>query len=198
MIAWPARVGGLGADETGPVRWRLPGVARHAAEQPEGGTFEAVILPHLDAAHNLARWLVRDANLAEDVVQDGVVRALSYFATFRGGDGRAWLMRIVRNVAYTALASRQPGPLPEDLPELPDPADNPEMTLARRQAVASMEQALAALPVELRECLVLRELEELSYKDIAHVVGLPVGTVMSRLWRARQALMRMPVEGPDQ
>ena len=145
--------------------------ARYGEAGRTGTASRLSVLPHLDAAHNLARWLVRDASLAEDVVQDGVVRALSYFASFRGGDGRAWLMRIVRNVAYTALAARQPGPLPEDFPDVPDPADNPEATLARQQAVATMEQALAALPIELRECLVLREMEEMSYKDIAHVAG---------------------------
>nr|WP_256366972.1 sigma-70 family RNA polymerase sigma factor [Acidisphaera sp. L21] len=155
------------------------------------------MLPHLNAAHNLARWLVRDPALAEDVVQDGMVRALAYFPSFRGGDGRAWLMRIVRNVAYTMLSARQPSTGAADIAELdlPDPADNPEIALTRRQAVDSMQAALAALPLDLRECIVLRELEELSYKDIAQIVGVPVGTVMSRLWRARQMLMNASVEG---
>ena len=178
------RIGGAGT-----VKWRLS----RPALPPDHAAFETAVLPHLNAAHNLGRWLVRDPSLAEDVVQDGMVRALAYFATFRGGDARAWLMQIVRNVAYTALAARPMAELPEIDPA--DPADDPEAALARRQSAATLDQALAALPVELRECLVLRELEELSYKEIAHVVGVPVGTVMSRLWRARQALMRP--EGQD-
>ncbi len=164
--------------------------------------FEGAVLPHLDAAYNLARWLVRDPTLAEDVVQDATVRALSHFAAYRGGNGRAWLLRIVRNAAYDALASRKrdsagslddPGPRSDGEPpalQVADPADNPEASLAQRQAAATLERALAALPVELRECLVLRELEELSYKEVAGVTGLPIGTVMSRLWRARQTLMQ--------
>jgi RNA polymerase sigma-70 factor, ECF subfamily len=183
------------------VKWRLlPGPA-HTSAARDAATFEQVVLPHLDSAHNLARWLVRDASLAEDVVQDAMLRALAYFSTFRGGDARAWLMRIVRNVAYGALSARQAhtGPsldtvvsdAPCDPPALrvPDPADDPEAALTRRQNLEQLEYALAALPTELRECLVLRELEELSYKEIAHVTEVPVGTVMSRLWRARQALM---------
>lgn len=168
---------------------------------PDAGRFEQVVLPHLDSAHNLARWLVRDASLAEDVVQDAVLRALGYFSTYRGGDARAWLLRIVRNAAYGALAARRGtavrldgGGLDPagDSPALqvPDPADDPEASLARREDFDRLDRALEALPLELRECLVLRELEGLSYKEIGHVSGLPIGTVMSRLWRARQALMR--------
>ena len=158
------------------------------------------MLPHLDAAHNLARWLVRDASLAEDVVQDAMVRALGYFDSYRGGDPRAWLLRIVRNAAYTALTARHrgaevplappPGAEDDDLPEhvLPDPGDTPEAALARVEDCETISRALSSLPLDLRECLVLRELEELSYKEIAEVTGVPVGTVMSRLFRARQAL----------
>ena len=169
---------------------------------PDAGRFEQVVLPHLDSAHNLARWLVRDASLAEDVVQDAVLRALGYFSSYRGGDARAWLLRIVRNAAYGALAARRgrevrlddgagPGPA-DDSPALqvPDPADDPEAALARRQGLERLDRVLEALPIELRECLVLRELEGLSYKEIGQVAGVPIGTVMSRLWRARQALMR--------
>lgn len=175
----------------------LPGMAE----------FDQVVLPHLDAAHNLARWLVEDATLAEDVVQDAALRALSYFSSYRGGDARAWLLRIVRNTAYGALAARQRGgttSLNDTKPEadgehpalqVPDPADDPEAALARREGFAGLDRALAALPVELREYLILRELEELSYKEIAHVTGVPIGTVMSRLWRARRALMHGQAEG---
>jgi len=175
---------------------------------PDAGRFEQVVLPHLDPAHNLARWLVRDASLAEDVVQDAVLRALSAFASYRGGDARAWLLRIVRNRAYDALAARRgrdvrlddSGPGTGDDPpalQVPDPADDPEAALARREGLERLDRALEVLPVELRECLVLRELEGLSYKEIGHVAGIPIGTVMSRLWRARQALMSGQAEaGP--
>jgi RNA polymerase sigma-70 factor (ECF subfamily) len=173
----------------------LPGVA----------DFEQVVLPHLDAAYNLARWLAGDATLAQDIVQDAVMRALGYFGSFRGGDARAWLLRIVRNTAYTALAARKDrgaasldavGPDGEaPALQVRDPADDPEAALARQEGAAQLNRALAALPLELRECLVLRELQELSYKEIGHVTGVPVGTVMSRLWRARQALMGSQAEG---
>ncbi|MBV9653145.1 MAG: sigma-70 family RNA polymerase sigma factor [Acetobacteraceae bacterium] len=169
--------------------------------------FERVVLPHLDAAHNLARWLVADATLAEDIVQDAALRAFSYFSSYRGGDAKAWLLRIVRNLAYTALdARRRAGTTSlddgttadgEDHPamQVPDAADDPEASLARREGFARLDRALATLPADLRECLVLRELEELSYKEVAQVTGVPVGTVMSRLWRARQALMQSGTEG---
>jgi RNA polymerase sigma factor (sigma-70 family) len=169
--------------------------------------FEQVVLPHLNAAHNLARWLVGDATLAEDVVQDAVLRALSYFGSYRGGDGRAWLLRIVRNAAYGALAARRrsgaaslddvglTGDGESMAMQVTDPADDPEAALVRREGFARLDRALAALPAELRECLVLRELEELSYKEVAHITGVPIGTVMSRLWRARQALMGGQAKG---
>ncbi|KAA5608190.1 sigma-70 family RNA polymerase sigma factor [Rhodovastum atsumiense] len=175
---------------------------------PEPGGFEALVLPHFDAAYNLGRWLMQDAALAEDVVQEAMLRAFAHFASYRGGDARAWLLRIVRNVAYTALAARRRGATTSldagagpdgdgEAPALqvPDPADDPETRLARREALAGLDRALAALPVELRECLVLRELEELSYRQVAQVTGVPVGTVMSRLWRARRALLQAQAEG---
>jgi RNA polymerase sigma-70 factor (ECF subfamily) len=155
---------------------------------------EQVILPHLDAAYNLARWLVRDPVLAEDAVQDAAVRALSYFASFKGGDARAWLLRIVRNSALSLLAARRQGATTSlddgatEHGEIADTADDPEAALVRREGYARLDEALAALPAELRECLVLHELEELSYKQVAEITGVPIGTVMSRLWRARRAL----------
>src|ERR1700722_16001381 len=174
----------------------------HGMTLPGPGDFEQVVLPHLNAAHNLARWLVGDATLAEDVVQDAALRALSYFGSYRGGDGRAWLLRIVRNAAYGALAARRSNGaagLTADgestARQIADPADDPEAALVRREGFARLDQALAALPAELRECLVLRELEELSYKEVAHITGVPIGTVMSRLWRARQALMGSQAKG---
>ena len=158
-----------------------------------GSAFDQAVLPHLDSAYNFARWLVRDPSLAEDVSQEALLRALRHFASFRGGDARAWLLRIVRNAAYDALAARRAAPVagaPGD--DLPDPGDDPETAMTRHQRAACLEQRLSALPVELRECLVLRELEELSYKEIAIVAGVPIGTVMSRLWRARQVLIGPP------
>ena len=165
------------------------------------GTFEQIVLPHLDAAYNLARWIVRDPTLAEDVVQDAAVRALSYFATYKGGDARSWLLRIVRNAAYTTMAGRRQGIMTSldegEHPglEIADTADDPEAALGRLQGFARLDDALAALPPELRECLVLHELEELSYKQVAQITGVPIGTVMSRLWRARRALISRHAEG---
>jgi RNA polymerase sigma-70 factor, ECF subfamily len=153
----------------------------------------AALLPHLDAAMSLARWLLRDRAAAEDAVQDALVRALTYGASHRGDNPRAWLLRIVRNTAHDRLArerGRQEGPL-EEAGGLHDPAPDPEAVLAGREGADRLASALAALPAELRECLVLREIEELSYRDIARITEVPVGTVMSRLFRARQALSRL-------
>jgi RNA polymerase sigma-70 factor, ECF subfamily len=164
--------------------------------------FEQVMLPHLDAAHNLARWLVRDPSIAEDVVQDAYERAWKYFASFRGGSGRAWLLQIVRNVAYSMLKARRRGmevslssgtrAADEDGVDmdLPDSSPGPEATLAQRQELAALDDALNALPVAWRECLILREVEALPYKEMARIMDVPIGTVMSRLSRARQALQR--------
>ena len=150
--------------------------------------YEKVVLPHLDAGTNLARWLTRDRVLAQDVVQDAALRALRYFGSFRGGDARAWFLRIVRNAALEALAGRAAtDPLTDEAPA--DTSNNPEAALARVQDAERLTRALAAVPIDLRECLVLRELEELSYKQIAEITGAPIGTVMSRLWRARKLLI---------
>jgi RNA polymerase sigma-70 factor, ECF subfamily len=169
--------------------------------------FDRVILPHLDAAYNLALWLVRDRAAAEDIVQDAFLRALQYFPSFRGGDGRAWVLQIVRNTTYSALKTRRAvtevslgsGAGEADGEgfglDVPDPGPDPEATLAKCQDLALLDAALDALPIELRECLVLRELEQLSYKDIAQITQVPIGTVMSRLWRARQMLMRLQAAG---
>ena len=120
----------------------------------EAAGYQWIVLPHLDAAYNLARWLTRDAVLAQDVVQDAALRALRYFPSFRGGDGRAWFMRIVRNAAHETLASRHHAATDTLDDELPgDPADNPEAALGKRQDGEALARALAALPVELRECL---------------------------------------------
>jgi RNA polymerase sigma-70 factor (ECF subfamily) len=162
-----------------------------------GVEFEAVVLPHLDAAYNLARWLTRNPADAEDVVQEAVLRAATYFASFRGANARAWLLQIVRNTAYAsralvrgavtvALPGEEAGaPI---APELIDSGDDPETALLKREDSARVTRLLAALPVELRETLVLREIEELAYKEIAQITQAPIGTVMSRLWRARRML----------
>jgi RNA polymerase sigma-70 factor, ECF subfamily len=157
--------------------------------------FEAAVLPHLDAAYNLARWLTRSPADAEDVVQEAVLRATQYFAGFRGENPRAWLLQIVRNIAFTPRTLVRHGkavPLPEDgesgAMALIDGGDTPEAALLRREDRTRVRRAIASLPLELREVLVLRELEELAYKEIAGITDVPVGTVMSRLFRARQLL----------
>jgi RNA polymerase sigma-70 factor (ECF subfamily) len=181
------------------VRTRNLPLSEQTSDEWPTTTLEQIVLPHLDAAHNLARWLLGDAARAEDVVQDAVLRAITYFHSYRGGDAKAWFLQIVRNTAYSATAARRKSaevPFDDSLDtegptlELPDPAPNPEATLDQRQQRMQLDEALSALPVALRECLVLRELEELSYKDIVRITGLPMGTVMSRLWRARQMLLR--------
>jgi RNA polymerase sigma-70 factor (ECF subfamily) len=170
--------------------------------QGRHGHLEQVMLPHLDAAHNLARWLVRDPSIAEDVVQDAYERACKYFAGFRGGSGRSWLLQIVRNAAYSMLKAQQrrmevslsSGTRAADEDgvdmDLPDSSPGPEAALAQRQDLAALDDALNALPVAWRECLILREVEALSYKEMARIMEVPIGTVMSRLARARQALQR--------
>ena len=161
------------------------------------------MLPHLDAAYNLARWLMRDRAAAEDVVQDAMLRALTYYASFRGANPRAWLLQIVRNAAY-ASNRVDPGlrlvPLDDgDLGEtLAAHDDDPEAALIKARGSRQVRDLVAALPVELREPLVLREVEELSYKEIAAVTQTPIGTVMSRLFRARQLVIRMAGEGVGQ
>lgn len=165
--------------------------------------FAAVALPHLDAAFNLARWLTGSRADAEDVVQEAMVRALTYFPTYRGGSSRAWILQIVRNTAYGALKARRGERMagytglaePAAIEEVPDPTDDPEKALIMSDDLARIDTLIAGLPLELRETLVLRELEELSYRDIAQVTAVPIGTVMSRLWRARRMLAQAAAAG---
>ena len=164
---------------------------------PRDDSFERVVLPHLDAAYNLARWLMRDREAAEDVLQEAMVRALTYFAGFKGVNPRAWLLQIVRNTAYGSMALNrgvETVPINDDSGEgmaaLVSRDDDPETALLRTRESRQVRALIAELPVELRETLVLREFEELSYKDIAEATQTPIGTVMSRLWRARQLLAR--------
>lgn len=165
--------------------------------------FAAVALPHLDAAFNLARWLTGSVADAEDIVQEAMVRALTYFPSFRGGSSRAWILQIVRNTAYGALKARRGeriaghGDLDEagGIEDIPDLADSPEKSLILADDLRRIDGLIGGLPLELRETLVLRELEELSYREIAHVTAVPIGTVMSRLWRARKMLVKAAAEG---
>jgi RNA polymerase sigma factor (sigma-70 family) len=150
------------------------------------------MLPHLDAAYNLARWLTGSPQDAEDAVQDAYVRALTFFDGFRGEDGRAWLLTIIRNTCYDWLRKNrknlQLAGSPEELASAPDLAPGPEAEQLRNADRRMVQEALDALPAEYREVLVLRELEEMSYKQIARVTEMPIGTVMSRLARARKRL----------
>jgi RNA polymerase sigma-70 factor (ECF subfamily) len=161
----------------------------HSADtQP--GSFDEIILPHLDAAHNLARWLVRGSDHAEDVVQEACLRAFRYFGTFRGGNPRAWLLTIVRTTAFRWLQKNRAQQLAaefnEEIHSEGCESLSPETVLLQRADAQLLEQAMDCLPERFREVLVLRELEGLSYKDIAEVVGVPMGTVMSTLSRARE------------
>ena len=156
------------------------------------GEFEEVVLPHLDAANNLARWLVRKPQDAEDVVQEACLRAVRFFGGYRGGDARAWLLRIVRNTAYSLLKRTRPSELNEEFDEAihTRAANQPdaEMAAARQIDSRRLQQALEVIPVHFREALILRELEGLSYKEIAEVMEIPIGSVMSALARGRERL----------
>jgi RNA polymerase sigma-70 factor (ECF subfamily) len=175
------------------------------AEKPDAraaGRFEALALPHLDAAYNLARWLSGSASDADDIVQKAYLRALRFFDGFRGENARAWLLAIVRNTWLTEWWRRSDAadgtPFDEashglyDEAHLPgwdetSPGD-PEMLAVRRDECALVREALASLPVVFREVLVLREIEDMSYREIETIVGVPAGTVMSRLARGRRML----------
>ena len=167
----------------------------------ENALFEQAILPHLDAAYNLARWLAGNEPDARDLVQESCLRALRSFARFRGGDARSWLLTIVRHAAYTALrkrGAREQFLDSEMLEAVPDPAPNVEQILERAADIEVVRAAIAQLPDEFREVIVLREMENLSYKEVADVVGVPIGTVMSRLARGRRALQQILLGGRDQ
>lgn len=156
--------------------------------------FDELVLPHLDAGYNLARWLTRDVHDAEDVVQDACVRALKYVGSLRGSDARAWFLTIVRNAFYDWLGRNRPAEVVHDDDAIDTAVDHaaadPEQTAVRTAELRALADAVAALPLQFREVLILRELEELSYKEIARVADIPVGTVMSRLARARGLLQR--------
>jgi len=161
-------------------------------EENKIGRFEQTVLPHLDAAYNLARWLTRNDHDAEDVVQEAYLRAFEFFGGFYGTDGRGWLLTIVRNTCYTWLrrnrAEELSTPFDEEIHSEAEASPNPEELLLENADRRHLQNALEELPVEFREALVLRELEGMSYKEIANVSGVPMGTVMSRLARARDRL----------
>jgi RNA polymerase sigma-70 factor (ECF subfamily) len=164
--------------------------------------FQQLALPHLDAAYNLARWLCGNTSDAEDVVQEAFMRAFRFFDTFRGDSARPWLLAIVRRTWYTEWRRRAS---PHDMLEFDDTMDDatfdgwsaggadPQALLIRDEDTRLVHEALALLPVEYREVLILRELEEMGYREIAAVADLPIGTVMSRLARGRRKLAALLV-----
>ena len=167
------------------------GLRRPSTTPAIGESFDEVVLPHLDAAYRLARWLMRNEHDAEDVVQEASLRAFRYFRTFTGGDGRAWFLRIVRNTCsgwrghrFDALTD----PFDEEQHRSARPTSDPETLLLQTDDATLIARAMRNLPDRFHQLLVLRELEGLSYRELADVMGIPIGTVMSSLSRAREAL----------
>ena len=168
-------------------------MASTTVSAPVGASFEEVVLPHLDAAYRLARWLAGNQHDAEDVVQEASLRALRYFRTFSGGNSRAWFLRIVRNTYYGWRTHEPPAPVElfdEEQHSGVHVTRDPEALLIDAANVELIDEAIRSLPERARELLVLRELEGLSYQELADVLDIPMGTVMSGLSRARQALRR--------
>lgn len=161
-------------------------------EPQERIRFEQLVLPHLNSAANLARWLLRNRADAEDVVQEAMLRAYRFFDRFHGGDARAWLLQIVRNTCYTWLEKNRPAELMTEFNEEvhQQPSANPETLASQSDDRERLMRALESLPARAREVLVLRELEGCSYKEIAEIAAIPIGTVMSTLARARDRLQR--------
>ena len=155
--------------------------------------FEQTVMPHLNAAYNLARWLTRNGDDAEDLVQEAYLRAFRSFDTFQGQDGRAWLLAVVRNTCFTWLRKKGNQPtaeFDEQMHSAADQSPNAESVLLNQAALGSLHGCLETLPLEFREAIVLRELEELSYKEISDIARVPVGTVMSRIARGRKRLQQ--------
>jgi RNA polymerase sigma-70 factor (ECF subfamily) len=168
----------------------------------DDGRFEQVVLPHLDAAYNLARWLVRNTHDAEDVVQEAYLRAFKFFGGYQGGDARAWILKIVRNTSYSFLEKNRPADLGvefnEEIHTSAFGQPDAETALFQSADHRMLRQALEELPVNFREALILRELEGMSYKKIADVMGVPIGTVMSGLARGRAQLRECLLRMRDQ
>ena len=165
------------------------------ADQSCPGNFEQEILPHLDAAYNLARWLTRNEQDAQDAVQEAYLRAFRFFPGFHGDNARAWLMKIVRNTCYTWLHTNRPLQDAMEFDENlfpPGPgALNPEEVMLQNRNRTLVREALERIPMNFREVLILREFEGMSYKEIAEITGMPAGTVMSSLSRARERLRQV-------
>jgi len=157
--------------------------------------FERIVTPHLDAAWNLARWLVRDQHDAEDVIQESCVRAFRFIDSYRGGDPKSWVLSIVRNVSHTLLRKNRGARATVALDDQADAIEGTSMQplehLEQQASAEMLRTAIARLPIEYREPLILREFEQLSYKEIAQVTEVPMGTVMSRLARGRERLVAM-------
>jgi RNA polymerase sigma factor (sigma-70 family) len=175
--------------------WPHPVQAARDKQMPEPTTrtrFEDTVLPHLNAAYNLARWLTRNDQDAEDVVQEAYLRAWKFFDSFHGGESRPWLLTIVRRTWYTWLqhnrAHAEVTEFDDERHSVASEEANPEALLLHRVDAQELRRALEALPMEFREVIILRELEDCSYKEIATITDVPLGTVMSRLARARQRL----------
>lgn len=155
--------------------------------------FERSVLPHIGAAYNLARWITRNDHDAEDVVQESYMRAFRYFDKFQGGDGRAWLLKIVRNTCFTWLRQNRPHEVAESLDdteyEVQVQSADPELLSIEKNRREILLGAIETLPAEFKEVLVLREMEGLSYREISEISSVPLGTVMSRLARARRRLI---------
>jgi RNA polymerase sigma-70 factor (ECF subfamily) len=162
------------------------------AEAAELASFEQAMLPHLDAAHNLARWLLRNEQDAQDVVQEAYLRAFRSFAGFRGTNGRAWLLTIVRNTSYTLLKKNRAAdlttPFDEEIHASGHESASPATLLEHAEDSELIMNAMDELPAEFREILILRHQESLSYNEIGETLKIPIGTVMSRLARARGKL----------
>jgi RNA polymerase sigma factor (sigma-70 family) len=166
--------------------------ASEISEQTKLALFEQIIVPHLAAAYNLAVWLTRNSHDAEDVVQEAYLRAFRFFDGFHGDDGKAWLLAVVRNTCHTWLRREKGSQTMVMFDEQMHCSDldkmNPEDMLLEKVNAGSLRECLNALPLEYREVMILREMEEMSYRDIAHLINIPIGTVMSRLSRARRRL----------
>jgi len=184
---------GIKSADAQSIRWKVwSRMAGELSGTGDAGRFERIVMPHVDAAHNLARWIVRNPHDAQDIVQEACLRAFRFFGGFQGGDARSWLLKIVRNTSYSFLEKNRPANQAEEFDEKVHATERREMD-AETAMVKSVEslmlrQALDELPANFREILILRELEGLSYKEIAEVTEMPIGTVMSSLARGRERL----------